>query len=206
MIYLDIPPDTIEEITFQIDLRKLMVALSDFTLNKYGQISSENFETFLKDNSIDPDNGIKIDPEEFLRDQSVDDFLEDNNVGTDFMEWLPTFEFTLQEIVDIYIENQDELSMMKVNVTVVESYEIPEGKFADIYGNVAVFDSNHFVELIIEMLTDVMDTMSGILLPGAPDVIQSMGRVVLMNIGPIVAGKKLNINDFAMTIEGVLKN
>ena len=39
---------------------------------------------------------------------------------------------------------------------VVESFDSPDGKFANTFGNIVVLDSNYFLALIQEMISELM--------------------------------------------------
>jgi hypothetical protein len=48
---------------------------------------------------------------------------------------------TMQEVVDLFVTNQDTLAILKTKVTVVYGFDKPYGKFADTFGNIVVLDS-----------------------------------------------------------------
>ena len=81
-------------------------------------------------------------------------------MNTSFVNDLPSFDISLANVIDTYIENQNEISILTSKVTVLDSFEKPKGKFPDTYGNLVILDSKYFIDLILEMIWGSLDTLT----------------------------------------------
>ena len=142
-----------------------------------------------------------------MNNTGIADFLDQNSVDTDFIDSLPTFDFTLADVVTTFIENQNDLAILTAKVAVLESFEKPKGKFADTYGNLVILDSKYFISLIIEMIRGTTTRLIDLSTPG--DLPQAVRDFVTPNLEDTLGLSDLEnitINEFAIMANGVLKD
>lgn len=107
----------------------------------------------------------------YINDTGIADFLDSNGVNTSFINDLPSFNVSLDLLVDTFIDNQDDIAVLKASIEVVDTFDSPVGKVANTFGNLIILDSRYFIDLITEMLNTLSKTFSAIIFPNLPSVI-----------------------------------
>lgn len=122
------------------------------------------------------------------------------------MNNITNVEFTYSQLLDSYIENQDEVSILRRDVTVVDSFDKPLGKFANTFGNIVVLDSTHIIGILTDFMNQLSNSLVSLAVPNLPDTLNTpvinsiLNGTVLGNLADI------SIDHYAMTVEGVLKD
>jgi hypothetical protein len=97
--------------------------------------------------------------------------------------------------IEFVVENQDAIFVIRQNYIIMEDFEQPMGKFENTYGNAMVIDSNYFLIKVVNSLTSNIASIAG-----GENLISVLGNGMLRELDD------LNINHYAMEINGVLKN
>jgi hypothetical protein len=97
--------------------------------------------------------------------------------------------------IEFVVENQDTIFVIRQNYIIMEDFEQPMGKFGNTYGNAMVIDSNYLLEKVVNSLTrNIVSIAGGEFFTG------------VIREGVLRELDDLNINHYAMEINGVLKN
>lgn len=99
--------------------------------------------------------------------------------------------------IDLIVQNQATLFVIRQNFRVVESFEAPNGKFANTFGNVLVIDSKYLMEGLSTSLGNNINGVNGGNL---------LSSFFSQNNNFLATMRSLRINDYAFEVDGVLKN
>ena len=105
------------------------------------------------------------------------------------------FEPIFDRIIHYGLHNyQEDIFVIRVNFTVVESFKSPNGKFADSYGNVAIIDWNYIIPTFTEAFLQNLDKHSS-----DKSLLENMKKL----IDPI---DKIDVRNYVLEVDAVLKD
>ena len=140
-------------------------------------------------------NGDVIDANLDNANDIIDQEVKDNVADISSKEI--NINITVEDIINLVVENQEILLVVRIKFNVIEDYEYPQGKFTNLFGNVMVIDSKYVVETMSESLQkNVLDIENGYL----------FGAAINELIGDTQNASDFDINEYAFEINGVLKD
>lgn len=81
-----------------------------------GQISLEDLNKVLLAYNVDLNFTTEVTPEDYMNNTGIADFLNENNVNTSFIDDLPSFNVSLVDVLNTYIDNQNDISVLSATV------------------------------------------------------------------------------------------
>ena len=148
----------------------------------------------IQDGIDDIEDAIDTDLNDVVDD--VDQQTEDNNVDLSAIDDIEV-NVTVQDIIDFILDNQERLLVIRIELNVVEDYELPRGKFANSYGNVMVIDSKYIIETVSE---SIFGNLLGI------DNGNLFGAAIDDLVGGVQDLLDFDITEYSLEIDGVLKD
>ena len=148
----------------------------------------------IQDGIDDVEDAIDTDLNDVVDD--VDQQAEDNDVDLSAIDDIEV-NVTVQDIIDFILDNQERLLVIRIELNVVEDYELPRGKFANSYGNVMVIDSKYIIETVSE---SIFGNLLGI------DNGNLFGAAIDDLVGGVQDLLDFDITEYSLEIDGVLKD
>ena len=91
-------------------------------------------------------------------------------------------------------DKENDIFVIRVNFTVVESFTSPSGKFVDSYGNVMVIDWNYIIPTFSEAFLQNIEKISE-------------DKILIEEIQKLIDPvSKINIRNYVLQVDAVLKN